>query len=644
MTEQYGYAAKVLTVDLSSGSITDLPTADYTDRFLGGRGVAAKVYWSEVSPDVEPFAPENRLLFMTGPLAGFPGIAGSRWTVCGKSPATIPEHFSYTNLGGSWGAHLKFAGYDGIVVKGKADRPVYLAIQDGIAEIRDGSALWGKSTVETREALKVGLGGSVRVAACGPAGENMVTFAGLMADNDASGSNGFGAVMGAKNLKAIAVRGSRKPAPANPERLEELRRYVRELKTGFSTLHDERPTTDGQMKLDPCYGCIGGSGCIRATREAKDGTRHKFFCGSAVYYHEWAVRHYGEVNDVPFLATVLCDGYGLDAYAVHTMTAWLSRCYKAGILDDESTGIPISKLGSLEFIETLLKKITFREGFGEVLAQGLVKAADSVGKGSQELITDYVSKAGRISAYCPRMYPVSGLLYAMEPTLAMHQLHEVGIALFDWLNWANKVEGSYLSSEVFRNIARRFWGGELAVDFSTYDGKALAATRIQDRACAKESLILCDVLWPITQVRHSEDHVGDPGVESRLLSAVTGAEVDEQGLYRIGERVFNLQRAILVREGHRGRESDVLPEPFYTKPLKFGTLNPECLAPGKDGEVISRKGAVVERDRFEQMKDEYYPLRGWDVATGLQTRAKLEELGLGEVAEDLEQRGLLAVS
>jgi aldehyde:ferredoxin oxidoreductase len=498
--------------------------------------------------------------------------------------------------------------------------------------------------VEARETLKAKLGSSVRVAACGPAGENLVTFAGIIADNDASGSNGFGAVMGAKKLKAIAVKGSKKATAADPEKLDDLRRYVRELKTGFSTLHDERPTTDTEMKPDPCYGCIGGSGCIRATRATKDGKRHKFFCGSAVYYHEWSVRHYGEVNEVPFLATVLCDGYGLDVYPVHTIIAWLSRCYKAGILDDESIGIPISRLGSLEFIETLLRKITFKEGFGEILAQGLVKAADSVGQGSQELITDYVSKAGRITAYCPRMYPVSCLLYAMEPTLPMNQLHEVGIALFDWLNWANKVEGSYLSSEAFRKIAGRFWGGELAVDFSTYDGKALATTKIQDRAYAKESLILCDVLWPITQVRHSDDHVGDPGVESRLLSAVTGRDIDEQGLYRIGERVFNLQRAIHVREGHRGREDDVLPEPFYTKPLKFGTLNPECLAPGKDGEIISRKGAVVERERFEEMKDEYYPLRGWDVTTGLQTRRKLEELGLDEVAKDLEQRKLLAVS
>ena len=231
----------------------------------------------------------------------------------------------------------------------------------------------------------------------------------------------------------------------------------------------------------------------------------------------------------------------------------------------------------------------------------------------------------------------------MEPRVARYQYTEIIKPLSGWLAWVRKDEDAYVTSEVWRAIAREFLGGEIAADFSTYDGKALATTKIQDRAYAKESLILCDVLWPITQVRHSKDHVGDPSVESKLLSAVTGREVDEQGLYRTGERIFNLQRAILVREGHRGRESDKLPEPFYTKPLKFGTLNPECLAPGKDGEVISRKGTVVERERFEQMKDEYYQLRGWDVATGLQTRTKLEELGLDEVAKDLAQRKLMAV-
>ena len=163
MTEQHGYAGRILNVDLSSGSITDMPTSDYTDRFLGGRGIAAKIYWDEVSPDIKPFSPDNRLLFMTGPLAGFSGIAGSRWTVCGKSPTTNPERFSYTNMGGSWGAHLKFGGYDGIVINGESDKPAYLSIHDGHAEIRDASTLWGQNTVEVRETLKAELGSSVRV-------------------------------------------------------------------------------------------------------------------------------------------------------------------------------------------------------------------------------------------------------------------------------------------------------------------------------------------------------------------------------------------------------------------------------------------------------------------------------------------------
>jgi len=142
--------------------------------------------------------------------------------------------------------------------------------------------------------------------------------------------------------------------------------------------------------------------------------------------------------------------------------------------------------------------------------------------------------------------------------------------------------------------------------------------------------------------KNTEDHVGDPGLESKILSAVTGDEVDEQSLYRIGERVFNLQRAILVREGHRAREDDKLPDEWHTVPLKKGVLDPECLVPGKHGEVTSRIGAVVDRQEFERLKDEYYQLRGWDIVTGLQSRGILEELGLKDIAEDLEPRGLIA--
>ena len=211
--------------------------------------------------------------------------------------------------------------------------------------------------------------------------------------------------------------------------------------------------------------------------------------------------------------------------------------------------------------------------------------------------------------------------------------------MFLWVNWANGLEGTYLISDVFRKIAARFWGSELAADFSTYDGKALAAARIQDREYAKECLILCDFTWPVTHIL-SGDHVGDPSIDSRMLSAVTGDDISEERLYHIGERVFNLQRAIHIREGHKGRESDMIPETLFTTPLKGNAMNPRAQAPGKDGEITSRVGMVVERGEFERMKSDYYELRGWDVASGLQTKKRLEELDLHEVSQELGPRGL----
>jgi aldehyde:ferredoxin oxidoreductase len=642
----FGYAGKILRVNLSSGSTTEVSTLDYAS-FLGGRGIAAKIYWDEVSPEVNALDAENRLIFATGPLAGLPVIGSSRWTVCGKSPASTPEQFCYGNLGGRWGAELKFAGYDALVVQGKSEKPVYLFLHDGMAELKDASALWGKGSIETREILKSELGSSARVAAIGPAGENMATMANLLADNDASGSGGLGAVMGSKNLKAIVVKGAERGVKvAQPDRLRELIKYYRELRripipsSSYRYSMELIPSLSHRMKRDPCYGCLG---CFRRVYEAEDGKKGKYMCHSALFYQPRAVKYYGGWNDVPFYATKLVDTYGLDSKAIDWMISWLQRCYEAGILTEENTGIPLSKVGSLEFIETLVKKISFRDGFGDILAQGLDKAADSLGPQAKEQIESigYISKPEYKDLYGPRLYITNAFFYAMEPRIPMQQLHEVGALVPKWVSWAKKAEGAVVSSGVIRAIAKRFWGSELAADFSTWEGKALAAKKIQDRQYAKECLILCDYLWPIIDLASSEDHVGDPTLESKLLSAVTGHEVDEEGLYRIGERVFNLQRAILVREGHRGRDFDSLPDHCFTVPVEYDQLNPECLVPGKGGEVISRKGAVVDRKEFERMKDEYYQLRQWDVATGLQTRAKLEQLGLKDVIQDLEQRGLV---
>lgn len=641
MTDQYGYAGKILRIDMSSGAVTHMPTMDYANRFLGGRGIAAKIYWDEVPPEVKAFDPENRLIFALGPLAGFRGVSGTRWQICGKSALTTPEYFNYCNLGGDWGAQLKLAGYDALVVQGRSEKPVYILIQDEEVEIRDASALWGKSTVETREILKEELGSPVKIVAIGPAGENMVTFASVLADRDASGSSGLGAVMGSKNLKAVAVVGSGGVNAADPQKYQELAAYARELRRGFGM--GITPGTDQGMKLkkDYCYGCTGGF-CFRSTYEASNGKVGKYMCGSATFYVLRARKYYGELNEVPFFANMICNEYGVDTHQIDVMMQWLAKCYQAGILTEGNTGIPLSKQGSIEFIETLVRKIGLREGIGDVLAQGTIRAAGAVGQGAKELLTDYITESGHFALIeSPRMYISTGLLYAMEPRQPMSQLNELG-SLNLWLMWVYKQDGAFVSNDVLRAIGKRLLGSEEAVDFTSYDGKALAAKIIQDRECAKDSLILCSYLFPIMFSRNTADHVGDPTVENKILSAVTGGDIDEDGLNRIGERILNLQRAILAREGHRGRACDKISEYNYTKPLKFDLHNPELLSPGKGDEVVSKKGAVLDREKFEQVKDEYYSLRGWDVGTGLQTRAKLEELGLGDIVEDLERRGLLA--
>lgn len=634
------YAGKILRVDLTSGKSTETPTADYADRFLGGRGIAAKIYWDEVPPKVKALDPENRLILATGPLGCYPAIGASRWVVCGKSPALNPEHFCYSNFGGHWGAELKFAGYDALVVHGKADRPVYFFIHDGKAEIKDASHLWGKGAIDAREALKAELGKNVKVVTTGPAGENQVALATILADNDASGSGGLGAVMGSKRLKAIAVKANRRSFPvAHPDRFRSLLDSFRVLRQG-NPMGIQGMVEGPNTKKDPCYGCIGN--CSRRVYRAENGQQGKFMCQAALFYEARAEKFYGKKTEVPFFATKLCDQYGVDTNTLDIMLLWLWRCFQAGIVTEESTGIPLSKPGSMEFIESLIKTLALRQGFGEVLAQGTFKAAAHLGPKAQEQLTDYFSPSAQRSDYEPRLYITTGLLLAMEPRQPIQQLHEISLLVGRWLRWVNKKPGAFVSSDLMRAIAKKFWGSELAADFSTYEGKSQCAVKIQDRQNTKESLVLCDWLWPITDVEFMEDHLGDPAFESKVYSAITGNELDEAGLSQFGERIFNLQRAIMAREGHRGREADTVTQSWFTSPLRYHLVQPECLVPGKNGEPLCRKGEVLDKQKFEQMKDEYYALRGWDVATGLQKRGGLVQLGLPEVAEELQKEELLA--
>lgn len=641
---EYGYAGKILQVDLSNGNILKLSTANYADRFLGGRGIAAKLYWDLVSPETKALSPDNCLAYITGPLTGFGGIASPRWQVCGKSPASEPEAFTFSNMGGRWGLTLKRAGYDGVVVRAKADRPVYLFIQDDTVEVRDASHLWGKSSFDTIDYLKEALGKAVSVLTIGPAAENLVIFATMFAEGNASGSSGLGAVMGSKMLKAIVVAGNRAPKAADAERLRKLVSLIRELKgrppgggEGFSPW-----AVPGITRPTSCYGC--GLGCTQQAYTGEKGRRYRSFCQATDVYKKPVLEYYGEWNEAQLLAIRLCDGYGLDTAVMQPLIQWLIRCYQEGVLTEAATRLPLSKAGSAEFIEVLTRQIAFRDGFGDLLAQGTVQAANQIGSRAEELTHDLIAtRSNETKEYDPRLFITTGIFYATEPRRPIQQLHGISTATMMWMPSAQGLEDAPFSADGYRAVAAKFWGSEIAADFSTYEGKALAAKKVQDRAYAKDSLVLCDFSWPMTWTNHAGGRVGDSTLENQIFSAVTGQETDEAGLNEMGERIFNLQRAIQLRGGWGGRQNDWILDYFFTEPLKQGVIffNADALMPGPGGAVISRLGAVVDREKFDNMLSEYYTLRGWNATNGLPTAKKLKELELEDISSDLEKRGLL---
>jgi len=530
-----------------------------------------------------------------------------------------------------------------LVIHGKADTPVYIKIDDNGVELKNADHLRGKGAITTRQMIKDQLDTSYHIVAVGPAGENGVVFATILAESDSSGSGGLGAVMGSKNLKAIAVKGTKKIQIANKERVGELRKKIKEVKGPSANGPELLP---GNYKKSICFGCING--CIRSNYTDKTGQTGKTMCQSGLFYTVRAQRFYQEMNDVPFQATKMCDDYGLDTYPVQMAMQWLVRCYKSGILSEEETQIPLSKIGSLEFIETLVISISLRQGLGDQLADGIRNTAATMGNQYEDLLADYITKTDAMQVYDPRLYLTTGLFWATEPRLPIHQLHEISRPLIMWAAKACDSDlmglaaaDNYMTSDVVQSIGEKFWGGAIAADFSTYEGKALAAATIQNRQYLQESLILCDMSWPIIHSKVTPDHVGDPTLGPEILSAVAGRELDHDEIEQLGKRIHAVQRADHIRDGHNGRQDDVLEEFHFTVGIKGDFLNDQCIVPGKNGEVYSRKGMTLDRKEFEKMKDEYYQIRGWDVASGLPTRKSLEDLDLKEIADTLDEEGKL---
>jgi aldehyde:ferredoxin oxidoreductase len=624
-----GYAGTILKIDLSGGGIERLPTAPYAERFMGGRGIAARLYWELVPPGTAAFDPANCLIYTTGPITGFPRLAASRWQVCGKAPAMTPEAFSYANLGERWGIRLKQAGFDALAVTGKADSLVVIVIRDGEVTIANASDLKGLPAFEAADRLKERYGAESSVLGIGPAAENLVPFVTMTADDGASGSSGLGAVMGSKNLKAIVVAGNTFPAAADPARLKELCDAIVPIRV--NSWKGWLGEVEGVTRSRACYGC--GIGCFRQAYQ-HDGRRYKYFC-QPIHAYPGA-----SGDEVVMHSMRLYDKYGLDTTIIGPMNEFLMAAYQQGVLTERETGLPFSKWGGPEYIEALLDMIANRQGFGAVLAKGIAAAAKEISPAAEALAQSVVlTRANETRDYDPRLVPAAGLLYATEQRRPIQQVHELTHSLWLWLNKLRELPEGFLGTANFLWIARTFWGSQEAGDYTSWTGKARAAKMIQDRALAKESLILCDFIWPVLWVRFAEDHTGDPDLEVKVIEAVTGRAMTTAELNGIGERVFNQQRAIFERDGWGGRQGDRLLDHLHDEPLPGVFFNPQCIVPGPGGEPVSKKGNKVDRAEFEAVKDEYYELRGWN-ADGHPTAARLNKLGLADVAADLQRRGL----
>jgi len=646
MSKRFGWAGKILRIDLTDHRITELQTADYSDRFIGGLGIGEKLYWDESFPATGAFDPQNLLIMMTGPLCGTTAPAASRMAICGKSPCTYPERFVSASIAGFFPAELKKAGFDGMLLKGRADKPVYVHIKNGEVTIRDASHLWGLTNTDVRRIIEQELGPSARIMSIGPGCENRARIGNLIGDLGSSASMGFGSVMGSKNVKAIAVSGSRLPAVADPDGVKRVREKLKAMTgPGFYNIYAHTVPMPGTevVRKQHCHGCP--QGCWRSLQRRASGLEGIRKCHMGSYYAKWDAKLHGQITDATFQASNLANDYSLCTDELLFLLLWLEQCLERGLLTEKQIELPVSRMGSVEFIEAMLKNISGREGFGAVLAEGAMRASESMGCESQAIIRDFLTQTGRPArTYGPKSFIISAPVFAVEQRPAVTTLHEICQPLAKWALWLKTDgKGSYVSTEVLRNTAERFWGGREAVDFSTYDGKARAAKIIQDRQYAKECLVLCDLVWPVLDDASTEDHVGDPTLESQLFSAVTGLQINEEELNRVGERVFTLNRAIQLRDGRRGRKDDALSETCFIEREEppadiFDIYNPDRVLPGKGDELISHKSKALDRKQFEKLMDEYYELRGWDVQTGLLKKGMLQELAIDDVVDCLKDK------
>jgi len=616
----YGWKCKILRVDLTSERVKEIDSTKYVRKFIGGRGLAARIAWDEIPFGIDAFDPENRIIIMTGPLTGtLAPTSGGRITFAGIAPQAYPKpHYTRSSMGGYWGAELKYAGYDGLIIVGKASNPIYLWIKDGEAEIRDGQKLWGLDTFATQKKLMKEHGEDSQTICIGPAGENMVRIAAIHHGiESAAGQGGFGAVMGSKNLKAITVKGTEGVPIAKPREFIRICRYVKKFTRG-----PRKPPEDISLQIKACTMSCNMLECgLRIYKKVKGRFYPKTYTG-AVHCCSPAYLRF-KPWEAGFEAAQLADMYGINHWEIVLgftgVGRWLNKCVEKGLITEKDLGMPIN-LESGTFWSEILKKIAYKEGIGKVFAEGVPRSADILGKGHEYLphvAHGYETHWDGHLFGGPR-YPywiVAALQWAMDSRDPLVHCYAQKITY-----WTSR-PGASVTIDQLKAIGKRLYGSELAVDpESNYEYKAQPTIWHQNRLAIDDSIPVCDQIFPIIFSKDSPDGFGDTSIEAKLLSAATGIEVSEEELDQIGSRIYNLERAIMVREG-RTRKDDESVIPYFKKP--------------------DRAGIRLNVEKFRALMDEFYDLRGWDRETGWPKRETLEKHDLKDIADKLESMGRL---
>jgi aldehyde:ferredoxin oxidoreductase len=629
----YGYSGRILHIDLTKGILQiEKPDDAFYRKYLGGSAMGAYYLLKKTPPGADPLGPENTLSLMTGVVTGVPVSGQSRVAATAKSPLT--GLVGDSQGGGFWPAALKAALFDGIVIQGRAEVPAYLWIDDGEAELRDATHLWGRVTAEVEDAIRAELGdNAIHVLQCGPAAEKGVRFGALISNcNRANGRTGMGTVMASKNLKAVAVRGSKRPEVADPATVRALAKWgadsleesdveglgllgtaeiVRSQNNdgGLPTRNWSSGSFEGAEDIsgqrmhetihkgqDTCYACVVRCKRVVEVTEGRFPVDPRY--GGPEYETLSAMGSYCGVSDLAAVAHAnqLCNMYGMDTITCGATIAWAMDCFEEGLLTTNDTDGLELRFGDAEALVKMVERIGKREGFGRVLGEGSAQAAEDLGVGHELVVA---VKKNEYPAHMPQVKRSLALIYAVNPFGADHQSHEHDPSYDEDVDYGTYAD-RLATLDLLDPQPQSSLGPE-KVRYSLYT---------QQLYSLLDSAQLCQFVWGPAWHLYGPKQIVD------LVQAVTGWQVSLWQLMKVGERRLNMLRAFNAREGV-GAEADTVP-PKLLIPLKGGPSD----------------GIALTMSEVEAAKTTYYGMAGWD-ERGRPTQAKLEELGIGWVAREL---------